>query len=48
MQSKALGFLLLLGLAMPLEACNLGGGEETEENRGGEADEEDDKDEDDD
>ena len=38
MQSKAIGFLLLLGLVMPLGACNLGGGE---------ADEEDDQDEDD-
>ena len=41
MQSKAIGFLLL-GLVMPLGACNLGGGEETEETREGEADEEDD------
>lgn len=47
MQSKAIGFLLLLGLIMPLGACDLGGGEETEETRGGEADEEDDQDEED-
>ncbi len=45
MQSKAMVFLLLLGLVMPLGACNLGGREETEETRGGEADEEDDQDE---
>lgn len=51
MQSKAIVFLLLLGLVMPLGACNLGGEEETEdteETRGGEADEEDDQDEKDD
>ena len=43
MQSKAIGFLLLLGLVMPLEACNLGGGEETEETREADEDEEDDQ-----
>lgn len=46
MQSKAIGLLLLLGLVMPLGACELGGGEETEETTGGEADEEDDKEDD--
>lgn len=45
MQSKAIVFLLLLGLVMPLEACGLGGGEETEETR--EADEDDDEEDDD-
>lgn len=46
MQLKAIGFLLLLGLIMPLGACDLGGGEETEETRE-EADEEDSQDEED-
>ena len=44
MQSKAIVFLLLLGLVMPLGACNLGGGEETEETKE-ETDKEDDQDE---
>lgn len=43
MQSKAIGLLLLLGLVMPLGACNLGGGEETEETREADDDEEDDQ-----
>jgi hypothetical protein len=39
MQSRAIGLLLLLGLAMPLGGCELGGGgEETEEPEGGEED----------
>lgn len=47
MQLRAIGLLLLLGLVMPLGACELGEGEETEETRGDEADadeEENDKD----
>lgn len=44
MQLKAIGFLLLFGLVMPLGACNLGGGEETEATREGETDKEDDQD----
>ena len=44
MQSKAIGLLLLLGLVMPLGACEVGGegGEETEEIEGVEEEEEDD------
>lgn len=39
MQSRAIGLLLLLGLIVPLGACELGGegGEETEEPREQEA-----------
>jgi hypothetical protein len=39
MQSRAITLLLMLGLTLPLGACELGGregGEETEENEGGE------------
>jgi len=38
MRSKNIGLLLLLGLVMPLGACDLigGGGEGTEENQGAE------------
>lgn len=40
MQSRAIGLLLLLGLVMPLGACEWGGGgeetEEPEEQEGGE------------
>jgi hypothetical protein len=41
MQSKAIGLLLLLGLVMPLGACDLGGGENAEETEEAEDDEDD-------
>lgn len=50
MQSKAIGLLLLLGLVVPLGACDMGGeeGEETEQpsGAGGQAGEEDEEKED--